>query len=592
MKSEVRVPHHLPVVNNFIAREPITLSQSALNDVHAKEEVRQADLVDYALLDSQVEFKNISFGKPNKPRNLEPNMYDLLTGGYVSKQDEFEHTHKGKIGQQPQELTEEELKLQYEAMLRKEIAKGKWMTETRDNFRRFTDSPSKGSYYIGNNLFMPKRLANIYENHYLSSYKRDYGEGNPEDELEEVEIEEEAIPVEQPKPSKSKNKRRSLSPGSRSRSKTPSKVSERKPTPKKKKLDIKRWVFERNKAKYGKPLVDKSKLSKAEREELEKLEKAITMSRWNPDTHLASMHGKPIWHAYGNKNTDPTVGGIVYGHYLLTHNINPHAGDNRPLYQQVYDSASNSYFKNGKPEIKITKPLPESPKVSPEVLEDLRTRNPIMPGPSSKNLKRHVKQLDLLQEPCFASKHSTTFATELTEVNTHDIRSTPGSKRISTRAASAKPKVATTEVNKKLDFSSNQNKKEKANSKSKAAAALAKSTVTTTPVEVPLQELPIINMNNKMGGESGKMIGPNTFISDGNIKTMASTGLMNKENMTSTQAQPVRQAYKLSGPILHDIDEEVQDETQVAGADQEREELDGNQNTEISPTVFPSGFPF
>ena len=271
------------------------------------------------------------------------------------------------------------------------------MTETRDNFRKFTDAPNADMHYIGNNLVQPEQFYNQAEGHYLTSYKRDFGEeGEAESDGEEIEIDEAANAQQKasprsPKSRKRRSKTRSKSPGSR--------IKDRQGTPKQKKLDIKRWVYERNKAKYGKPLIDKSKLSKKERKELDRLEKAISVSRWNPDTHTKSMHGKPIWHSYGNKNTDPTVGGVVYGHYLLSHNINPHAGDNKPLYHQVYNSAHNKAFENGKPEIPVTRDLPESPKISKEELNELKNRNPIMPGPSSKHLKRHVKQLDLLQEP-------------------------------------------------------------------------------------------------------------------------------------------------------------------------------------------------
>ena len=35
---------------------------------------------------------------------------------------------------------------------------------------------------------------------------------------------------------------------------------------------------------------------------------------------------------------NPTIGGVNYGHNMLTHNINPEC-DSKVLYQQVYDSA-------------------------------------------------------------------------------------------------------------------------------------------------------------------------------------------------------------------------------------------------------------
>jgi hypothetical protein len=36
-------------------------------------------------------------------------------------------------------------------------------------------------------------------------------------------------------------------------------------------------------------------------------------SRWLPDSALTTYFGKPAFHAYGNGNTNPTVGGGIYG---------------------------------------------------------------------------------------------------------------------------------------------------------------------------------------------------------------------------------------------------------------------------------------
>jgi hypothetical protein len=55
-------------------------------------------------------------------------------------------------------------------------------------------------------------------------------------------------------------------------------------------------------------------------------------SRQLADSAYTTYFGKPAFHAYGNGNTKPTVGGINYGQYLKTHSINPHSGDNKPQY--------------------------------------------------------------------------------------------------------------------------------------------------------------------------------------------------------------------------------------------------------------------
>ena len=51
-----------------------------------------------------------------------------------------------------------------------------------------------------------------------------------------------------------------------------------------------------------------------------------------PNSALTTYFGKPAFHAYGNANTNPTNGGLSYGQYMKTHNINPHSGDNNPEY--------------------------------------------------------------------------------------------------------------------------------------------------------------------------------------------------------------------------------------------------------------------
>ena len=45
------------------------------------------------------------------------------------------------------------------------------------------------------------------------------------------------------------------------------------------------------------------------------------------DSAFTNYLGMPPFHPYGHANTKPTVGGISYGHNLLTHNINAECGD-------------------------------------------------------------------------------------------------------------------------------------------------------------------------------------------------------------------------------------------------------------------------
>lgn len=57
------------------------------------------------------------------------------------------------------------------------------------------------------------------------------------------------------------------------------------------------------------------------------------------DSAITTYFGKPTFHAYGNSNVQPAQGGLIYGDYMKTHNINPHSGDNKPKCVQVYSRA-------------------------------------------------------------------------------------------------------------------------------------------------------------------------------------------------------------------------------------------------------------
>ena len=106
----------------------------------------------------------------------------------------------------------------------------------------------------------------------------------------------------------------------------------------------------------------------------------LNTTRWLPDSSFTTYFGKPAFHPYGKGNVAPTVGGVNYGHNLLTHNINAECGDNPPLYQQVYNSA----LKAGVVKTKGMR-VPTIPITKPDVVQDERTlaelqgRKPIMP---------------------------------------------------------------------------------------------------------------------------------------------------------------------------------------------------------------------
>jgi len=103
-----------------------------------------------------------------------------------------------------------------------------------------------------------------------------------------------------------------------------------------------------------------------------------------PDSALTTYFGKPAFHAYGNGNSNPVNGGIIYGDCLKTHNINPHSGGNNPKFSQVHvralmgknlklakrsgslsPSKGKGDIDKGKVEIDIFSRMPIPPRVAP-----------------------------------------------------------------------------------------------------------------------------------------------------------------------------------------------------------------------------------
>lgn len=81
---------------------------------------------------------------------------------------------------------------------------------------------------------------------------------------------------------------------------------------------------------------------------IDRINRLNETTRWLPDSAFTTFFGKPAWHAYGMGNTDPVYGGPIYGNYLLSHNINPESGVNKPGFWQTYKCAGMKMF--NKPE--------------------------------------------------------------------------------------------------------------------------------------------------------------------------------------------------------------------------------------------------
>jgi hypothetical protein len=88
---------------------------------------------------------------------------------------------------------------------------------------------------------------------------------------------------------------------------------------------------------------------------------------------------RPVFHNYGRKNTTPTYGGYGYGDHMLTHNVNPENGKNKPEYQQVYNSGANKGFTKGdRVQYELTKD-DDNVKISKKDMKQMMNSQPIMP---------------------------------------------------------------------------------------------------------------------------------------------------------------------------------------------------------------------
>jgi hypothetical protein len=69
--------------------------------------------------------------------------------------------------------------------------------------------------------------------------------------------------------------------------------------------------------------------------QIKRIKDLMNTTRWLPNTAFQTYFGKPAFHNYGTANTNPAVGGSIYGNYLLSHNINPQTFGNQPEFRQV-----------------------------------------------------------------------------------------------------------------------------------------------------------------------------------------------------------------------------------------------------------------
>jgi hypothetical protein len=98
--------------------------------------------------------------------------------------------------------------------------------------------------------------------------------------------------------------------------------------------------------------------------QIDRLKQFYYTTKLLPNSAFTTYFGKPAFENYGYGNTNPTYGGLFYGNYMLSHNINPMDGGNKPEEKQVYSSAILKTIKRNN----VRKPEP--PRKVPEEIRN------------------------------------------------------------------------------------------------------------------------------------------------------------------------------------------------------------------------------
>ena len=118
--------------------------------------------------------------------------------------------------------------------------------------------------------------------------------------------------------------------------------------------------------------------------QINRLKQFYNTTRWLPNSAFTTYFGKPSFENYGYGNTNPVYGGLFYGNYMLSHNMNPIDGANHPEEKQVYSSAMmKSVQRKGVRRPSPPRKVPEEIRNTPEELQEIRTRKQIFQLPNN-----------------------------------------------------------------------------------------------------------------------------------------------------------------------------------------------------------------
>lgn len=101
---------------------------------------------------------------------------------------------------------------------------------------------------------------------------------------------------------------------------------------------VKSRLLSAKKIKKAKVLDPESEHEKLQRRK-ERIKKFGEQTKWLPNSAFTTYYGKPAFENYGRGNVRPASGGVIYGNYLKTHNVNPHRGAKNPQFKQTYNNA-------------------------------------------------------------------------------------------------------------------------------------------------------------------------------------------------------------------------------------------------------------
>ena len=144
---------------------------------------------------------------------------------------------------------------------------------------------------------------------------------------------------------------------------------------------VKRQLNEGNMV-VSKPL-EKPIQSGPTKSQINRLKKFYNTTRWLPNGAFTTYFGKPAFENYGYGNVNPVYGGLFYGNYMLSHNMNPIDGANHPPEKQVYSSAMmKSLQRKGIRKPSPPRKVPDEIRNTPEELQEIRTRSQIFQLPN------------------------------------------------------------------------------------------------------------------------------------------------------------------------------------------------------------------